>query len=74
MDYNNIKDLCHFGKVGEKIGDFMRPIGSHGRGEMMNDIKIEKGGCMIKTQCQRAIDTGPRSPVLSHKSLVTISP
>ena len=39
MDYNNIKDLCHFGKVGEKIGDFMRPTGSHDRMEMMKDVK-----------------------------------
>ena len=39
MDYNNNKDLYHFGKVGEKIGDFMRLTGSHDRVEIMNDIK-----------------------------------
>ena len=48
MDYNNIKDLCNFGKVGEKIGDFMRPTGSHDREEMMNDIN-RKGVCWTKT-------------------------
>ena len=42
MDQNNIKNICHFGKVGEEKRDFMRLTEPHDRVEMMNDIDIKR--------------------------------
>ena len=44
MDQNNIKDICHFGKVGENTRDFMGLTESHDRVEMMKDIDRKGGG------------------------------